>query len=77
MLCVLTFSSQDSFNDLQTSPHPPSVSDVRKMDLTFPHDGDTSLARLIHKCPHVEELLVKCDNKGKEEGMHIDQVAHG
>ena len=77
MLCVRTFSSQNSFNDLQTSPHPPSVSGVRKLRLTFPHDGDTSLARLIHKCPHVEELEVKCSNKGKEECMHVDQVAHG
>ena len=77
MLCVRAFSSQNSFNDLQTSPHPPSVSGIRKMDLTFLDDGDTSLARLIHKCPHVEELLVKCNNKGKEECMHVDQVAHG
>ena len=77
MLCLCTLSSQGSFNDLQTSPHPPSVSGVRKLDLTFPHDGDTSLARLIHKCPHVEELAVECDNKSKEECMHVDQVAHG
>ena len=77
ILYVLTFSSQKSFTDLLTSPHPPSVSGVRKLVLTFPHDGDTSLARLIHKCPHVEELVVKCNNKGKEECMHADQVAHG
>ena len=77
MLCVRTFSSQKSFNDLQTSPHPPSVSGVRKMNLAFLDDGDTSLARLIHKCPHVEELLVRCDNKGKKECIHVDQVAHG
>ena len=77
MLCVRTFSSQRSFNDLQTSPHPPSVSGVRKLRLTFRPDGDTRLTRLIHKCPCVEELVVKCNNKGKEECMHVDQVAHG
>ena len=76
-LCVHTFSSQKSFNDLQNSPNPPSVSGVRKLNLTFSDDGDTSLARLIHKCPHVEELEVQCNNKGKEECMHVDQVAHG
>ena len=64
---VHTFSSQQSFNDLETSPHPPSVSGVGKLRLTFPHDGDTILATLIQKCPHVEELTVECNNKGKEE----------
>ena len=46
------------------------MSGVRYLDLTFPPEGDTSLARLIHNCPLVEELTVKCDSKGEEECIH-------
>ena len=73
---VYTFSSQESFSDLKTSPHPQSVSGVRELDVTFPTEGDSSLVRLIHKCPQVEELTVKCDSKGEKECMLLEQVAH-
>ena len=70
-----TLSSQESFNDLQTSHHPKSVSSVRKLDLTLPPEGDTCLARLIPNCPQVEELTVNCNSNGEEERMHTDQVS--
>ena len=72
---VSTLSSQESFNDLQTSLHPKSVSSVRKLDLSLPPEGDTCLARLIPNCPQVDELTVRCDSKGEEERMHTDQVS--
>ena len=71
---VSTSSSQESFNDLQTSHHPKSVSSVSKLELTLPPEGDTCFARWIPICLQVEELTVKCDNEGEEEHMHTDQV---
>ena len=63
---VSPFSSQKSFNDLQTSPHPRSVSNVSKLDLTLPPEGDTLLARCIPNCPQLEELEVNChDSEGE------------
>lgn len=67
---------QESFNDLQTSPCPRSVSGVIKLHLTLPPEGDTYLAKWIPNCPQVEELIVKCNSKGEEELVHADQVAH-
>ena len=61
---VSTFSLQKSFNDLQTSPHPKSVSNVSKLCLSLP-EGDAWLA--IPNCPRLEELDVLC-NKGEGEG---------
>ena len=72
---VSTLSSQKSFNDLQTSPHPKSVSNVRQLYLALPPEGDTCLAGLIPNCPQVDELTVNCDSKGDEERMHTDQVS--
>ena len=65
---VSTFSSQESFNDLQTSPRPRSVYNVSKLDLTLPPEGDAWLARSIPSCPQLEELEVKCNSKGEGEG---------
>ena len=62
---VSPFSSQESFNDLQTSPHPRSVSNVSKLDLTLPPEGDTWIARCIPNCPQLEELEVNSDSKGE------------
>ena len=62
---VSTFSSQRSFNDLQTIPHPRSVSNVSKLDLTLPPEGDTWLARSIPSCSQLEELEVNCDSEGE------------
>ena len=64
---VSTFSSQKSFNDLQTSPCPRSVSSVNKLDLRLPPEGDACLARWIPNCPQLEELRVMCNSKGEEE----------
>ena len=64
---VCTFSSQESFNDLQTSPRPRSVSNVSKLDLTLPPEGDTCLARCIPNCPQVEKLTVNCGSKSEGE----------
>ena len=71
-----SFSSQESFNDLQTSHCTKSVSSVRKLGLFLPPEGDASLARWIPNCPQVEELRVECNSKGEEECMHMDQVFH-
>ena len=60
---VSTFSSQESFNDLQTSPRPRSVSNVSKLDLSLPPEVDTWLARCILNCPQLEELEVNCDSE--------------
>ena len=62
---VSTFSSQTSFNALQTSPRPRSVSNVSKLDLTLPPEGDAWFARCILNCPQLEELTVNCDSKGE------------
>ena len=62
---VSTFSSQKSFNDLQTSPRPRSVSNVSKLNLTLPPEGDAWLARCIPNCPQLEELEVNCDSEGE------------
>ena len=62
---VSTFSSQESFNDLQTSPRPRSVSNVSKLYLTLPPEADTWLARSIPSCPQLEELEVKCNSEGE------------
>ena len=62
---VSTFSSQTSFNDLQTSPHPRSVSNVSKLRLTLPPEGDALLARSIPNYTQLEELDVNCDSKGE------------
>ena len=62
---VSTFSSQKSFNDLQTSPRPRSVSNVSKLDLSLPPEGDTWLARCIPSCPQLEELEVNCDSESE------------
>ena len=62
---VSPFSSQKSFNDLQTSTHPRSVYNVSKLDLTLPPKGDTWLARCIPNCPQLEDLKVCCDSKGE------------
>ena len=59
---VSPFSSQKSFNDLQTSPHPRSVYNVSKLRLTLLPEGDTWLARCIRNCPQLEELDVNCNN---------------
>ena len=64
---VSTFSSQESFNDLQTSPRPRPVSNVSQLDLTLPPEGDTWLARCIPNCPQLEELDVNCDHEGEWE----------
>ena len=72
---VSALSSQRSFNDLQTSHCPKSVSSVRKLDLTLPPEGYTCLASCVPNCPQVDELTVKCDSKGEEERMHTDQVS--
>ena len=64
---VSTFSSQESFNDLQTSPRPRSVSNVSKLDLSLPPEGDTWLARCIPNCPQLDELKVNCDSEGEGE----------
>ena len=61
---VPTFSSQKSFNDLQTSPRPRSVYNVSWLFLTLPPEGDAFLARCITNCPQLEELKVTCDSKG-------------
>ena len=68
---VSTCSSQESFNDLQTSPCPRLVSSVSKLDLTLPPEGDTCLARWIPNCPQLEELRVNCGGKGEEELIHM------
>ena len=60
-----TFSSQESFNDLQTSPRPRSVSNVSKLDLTLPPKGNAWLARSIPNCPQLEELKVDCNSEGE------------
>ena len=65
---VSTFSSQESFNDLQTIPHPKSVYNVSKLDLFLPPEGDALLARCIPNCPQLEELKVNCNSKGEGEG---------
>ena len=62
---VSTFSSQTSFNDLQTSPRSRSVSNVSKLDLSLPPEGDAWLARCIPNCPQLEELKVRCDSEGE------------
>ena len=62
---VSTFSSQTSFNDLQTSPRPRSVSNVSQLALTLPPEGDAWLARCIPNCPQLEELEVDCDSEGE------------
>ena len=62
---VSTFSSQESFSDLQTSPRPRSVSNVSKLDLFLPPEGDACLARCIPICPQLEELKVDCNSKGE------------
>ena len=64
---VSTFSSQESFNDLQTSPRPRSVSNVSKLDLTLPPEGDTWLARCIPNYPQLEQLKVNCYSEGEGE----------
>ena len=73
---VSAFSSQRSFNDLQTSHCPKSASSLSKLELILPPKGDACLARWILNCPQVEELRVKCDSKGEEECIHTDQVSH-
>ena len=65
---VSTFSSQESFNDLQTSPRPRSVSNVSKLYLTLLPEGDAWLARCIPNCPQLEELDVNCYSRGEGEG---------
>ena len=65
-----TFSSQKSYNDLQTSPHPRSVSNVSKLYLSLPPEGDTCLARCIPNSPHLEELEVNCDSEGEGEFVY-------
>ena len=62
---VSTFSSQTSFNDLQTRPRPRSVYNVSQLDLTLPPEGDTWLARSIPSCPQLEELKVNCNSEGE------------
>ena len=62
---VSPFSSQKSFNDLQTSPRPRSVSNVSKLYLTLLPEGDAWLARCILNCPQLEELKVNCNSKGE------------
>ena len=62
---VSTFSSQKSFNDLQTSPRPRPVYNVSKLYLTLPPEGDACLARCIPNCPQLEELKVNCGSKGE------------
>ena len=64
---VSTFSAQESFNDLQTSPRPRSVYNVSKLDLTLPPEGDTWLARCIPNCPRLEDLEIKCDSESEGE----------
>ena len=59
---VSPFSSQKSFNDLQTNPRPRSASNVSKLYLTLPPEGDAWLARCIPNCPQLEELKVNCNN---------------
>ena len=78
---VSTFSSQKSFNDLQTSPRPRPVSNVSQLDLTVPPEGDTWLARCIPNCPQLEELDVNCDREGEWELVyahtsHLSYVAY-
>ena len=68
---VSTFSSQESFNDIQMSPCPRSVSSVSTLGLTLPPEGDACLARWIPNCPQLEELRVECDSKGEEECTQI------
>ena len=62
---VSTFSSQKSFSDLQTSPRPMSLSNVSKLDLSLPPEGDAWLARCIPNCPQLEELKVHCNSEGE------------
>ena len=71
---VSTFSSQESFNDLQTSPCPRSVSSVSKLDLTLPPEGDTCLARWIPNCPQLQKLSVVCDSEGEEEYVCVHSL---
>ena len=73
---VSPFSSQKSFNDLQTSPCPRSVSNVNKLDLTLP-EGDACLARCIPNCPQLEELEVNChDSKGEGKPTVHSHTSH-
>ena len=69
-------SSQKSFSNLQTTPHPKSVSNVRQLYLTLPPEGDTCLTQLICNCPLVEKLTLECNSKSEEEFLHAcrDQV---
>ena len=71
-----TFSSQESFNDLQTSPRPRSVSNVSKLDLTLPPEEDAWLARCIPSCPQLEELDVNCDGKGEGKPTVYAHTSH-
>ena len=73
---VSTFSSQKSFNDLQTSPHPRSVSNVSKLRLTLLPEGDACLARCIPNCPQLEELDVNLSNSGSKGEEKLTVYAH-
>ena len=77
---VSTFSSQGSFNDLQTSPRPRSVSNVSKLYLTLPPEGDACLARCILNCPQLEELKVNCNSEGEGKlavySMSTHHISH-
>ena len=74
---VSTFSSQKSFNDLQTSPRPRSVCNVSKLDLSLPPKGDTWLSRSIPNSPQLEELKVNChDCKGEGELIVYVHTSH-
>ena len=64
---VSPFSSQKSFNDLQTSPRPKSVYNVSKLYLFLPPEGDAWLSRCIPNCPQLEELEVDCNSEGEGE----------
>ena len=75
---VSTFSSQTSFNDLQTSPRSRSVSNVSQLDLSLPPEGDAWLARCIPSCPQLEELKVKGEGKLTVYGhtSHLSYVVY-
>ena len=73
---VSTFSAQKSFNDLQTSPRPRSVSNVSKLDLFLPPEGDACLARCIPICPQLEELKVDCNSKGERKLTVYAHTSH-
>ena len=73
---VSTFSSQESFNDLQTSPRPRSVSNVSKLDLSLPPEGETWLARSIPSCLQLEELEVNCNSEGEGKRTVYAHTSH-